>query len=128
MKTLYESIIGSNNASIFGTIKNLILNGKTEKESAELQKLWDKAGLGIEGCYWTVGPFRNTNYVCDSTTLICTYELHGWDIEITDPKYPYLPPNGEEKIEEIIKKLESSGHFVINKSHKESNHILAKIK
>ena len=29
---------------------------------------------------------------------------------------------------EIIKKLESSGHFVINKSHKESNHILAKIK
>ena len=125
MKTLYESIIGSNDAGIFSKIKNLILNGETEKDMKDLNRLWDVAGLGVESCSWKTG-YNQIQYVAHTMVLICSYNRNGWDIEIT--REDWSGGNYKRYIKELVEKLENSGHFIIDKHPKGSEHWLAKIK
>lgn len=130
MKTLYESIIGSNNVSLFGTIKDLIKNGETEKDMKELNSLWDRAGLGAEGFSWVYNTLWGPQYWLDDLVVICrsdgTSESTEWDMVIT--KYAWGGKSDKKKIKELIEKLEKSGHFIIDKHPKGSEHWLAKIK
>ena len=130
MKSLYESIIGSNNASIFGSIRDLIKNASTDKDVEELNLLWDKAGLGAEGFEWIYNTFWGPQYWFDDLVVICrsdgTSKSAGWDMAIT--KDPWDKKIDKKKIKELIKKLEKSGHFIIDKSSTDSDHLYAKIK
>ena len=125
MRSLKESILGSNDAGIFGKIKNLILNGETEKDIEELNQLWDSVGLGVKGCRWEIG-FKQINYTSYTMILICSYGRNGWDIEIT--RDTWKENNNKTARKELLKKLESSGHFIIDKHPTGSEHWLAKIK
>ena len=136
MKSLVESIKESTSNSInpnkehyFEQIK-AILKGGDYKDVKKLQELWDSAELGVRGLYWKYWFFNPQGYIyCttdDNLVVINTHDkFDGWDMEITRDTFR---KNDSKSIrEKLIEKLEKSGHFVIDKNPKASEHWLAKI-
>ena len=135
MKNLYGSILNKAGVGIFAKIKDLINSDPSKCDIAKLQSLWDSAGLGVEGMYWCIGrngvrynmihgPNQET-YL----TMICKYnKSDDWDMEFTrdtwcESKFYFYKPQREE----LFEKLEKSGHFIIDKHPKGSEHWLVKI-
>ena len=129
MKTLYESILDSDEqimeTSKYSIIRNLILNAKTKRDITKLQKRWDDAGLGIKDAHWEIGWRQEIDYVMGTMILINSYNRNGWDIEIT--REDFNENIDKVIIKKLVKKLEDSGHFVIDKHPTGSEHWLAKI-
>ena len=82
MKSLYESILSSNNASILSKVKD---NLNYCNDVKEFGKLWTKLGLDVDKCHWGYtsggGYLYNKDLNCNRIFCMTT----------TDPKkYPCM--------------------------------------
>jgi hypothetical protein len=127
MKTLYENILASTKSGKDYYIQDIkkLIKSSNPKDEKKLQKLWDNAGLGVDGFKWTIDSV-GVHYVFDFLIVITNYNAsEKWDLEIT--RNDFDEKLGKKEREELIEKLEKSGHFIIDKSQIYSNHWLAKI-
>lgn len=116
MRSLKESIMGSNSISVWDTIKDLVRNGKTDEDAKKLQKLWDDLGLSIKGCVWEGDEVLNCiDYIYKRCVLI-SGSLGKMDMTVSKPTF-WKSKNKKltEISRELIEKLESSGHVKIYK-------------
>ena len=108
MRSLKESIISSNNVGIYSRLKYLLHNAVTRRDLNVLDELWNKIGLGIDGCNW----FHNsawTYYAYDGQVIACVIksDRNGHDIRIY---------KGFAETVELIKKLKSKDGIIIDES------------
>lgn len=63
MLSLKESILSSNKADIISTIKDIMLCYATQKGADELNRLWEKLKVGLDGFEWIPNGSHMYTYI-----------------------------------------------------------------
>lgn len=128
MRSLKESILGSNNSSVFDVITDLIKKGHSKEDCDKLQELWSAAGLDVKDCRWTYDDNLMISYNWEEFVLITDSDRCSKSIEITNADILcFTSPKDikmiKSKVNDLIKKLKTTNRFVLEKPSSQSHYI-----